>query len=267
MDLDKIYLGDAYKLIKQVPDKSIDLIVTDPPYQFRSGSGGGAFGTKKRSHEELEVALKSPSTINNPSVRRKIKNRFEISDISSGFDNSILDECCRVMKKINIYVWCSKNQLRQLIDYFDDKGCNIDLLTWHKENPLPTCNNTYLNDTEYCVFAREKGVRVYGRFETKRKYFVTCTNVRDKKLYHHPTIKPLDIIETLIYNSTQERERETILDPFIGSGTTAVASKRLGKHFIGFELNPNYYEIAIDRLNNVTQIDKKKEEEGQLSLF
>lgn len=58
-----------------------------------------------------------------------------------------------------------------------------------------------------------------------------------------------------------------MLDPFIGSGTTAVACKELNRQFIGFELNPKFYEIANDRLNDVTQVDKKKEEQGYMKLF
>ena len=57
-----------------------------------------------------------------------------------------------------------------------------------------------------------------------------------------------------------------MLDPFIGSGTTAVACKELNRQFIGFELNPKFYEIANDRLNDVTQVDKKKEQ-GYMKLF
>lgn len=58
-----------------------------------------------------------------------------------------------------------------------------------------------------------------------------------------------------------------MLDPFMGSGTTAVACKELNRQYIGFELNPKFYEIANDRLNDVTQVDKKKEEQGYMTLF
>lgn len=58
-----------------------------------------------------------------------------------------------------------------------------------------------------------------------------------------------------------------VLDPFMGSGTTAVACKELNRQYIGFELNPKFYEIANDRLNDVTQVDKKKEKNGYVKLF
>ena len=250
-----IYLGDCYELIKLVPDKSIDLVITDPPYEFVMGgkghselgnrkynnkgeiyaldtditkknigtgyqSGGGCFGTKKRAYHsqlaptdvsearkkyEKYVALhgKDEESERLRVIANAVENRENTSFISKGFDNSILDELCRVMKKINIYIWCNKNQLRQIIDYFDDKGCFIDLLTWNKTNPIPTCNNTYLSDIEYCVFAREQGVKVNGSVATKSKWFTSPCNVDDKKKYNHPTIKPLERIKQYVINSSE----------------------------------------------------------------
>lgn len=176
----------------------------------------------------------------------KDKHREDLRFVSKGFDFKVLDELLRVMKKVNIYVWCSKSQIKKLLNYFEDRSCNIDVITWHKTNPIPTCNNTYLNDTEYCIFAREKGVKLYGSYATKKKYYVTPTNVKDKKLYKHPTIKPLNIIENLIINSSLEND--TILDCFMGSGTTGVACKKLNRNFIGVELDNTYFDIAKKRI-------------------
>lgn len=135
----------------------------------------------------------------------------------------------------------------------------------HNCNPIPTCNNTYLSDTEYCIFARESGVKLGGSVATKKKYYVSECNVADKKLYDHPTIKPLHIIKNLIINSSEENE--IVLDTFLGSGTTAVACKELNRQYIGFELNEEFYEIAKNRLEGLTQEDRKKREQGQISLF
>lgn len=161
----------------------------------------------------------------------------------------LLDEFERVMKRTNIYIWCSKAQVNKLLTYYTDKGCSTDIITWHKTNPIPTCNNTYLNDTEYCIFAREKGVKLFGSYETKRKYYVSQTNVQDKKLYNHPTIKPLNIIQNLIINSSVEGQK--ILDPFMGSGTTGVACRLLNRKFIGIEIDSNYYKTAVERISKV----------------
>lgn len=295
MELNKIYLGDAYELIKQIPDKSIDLIVTDPPYQFDMGgnghspiglrktsskdeiynldtnrtkqnivTGGGCFGTKQRDYysefSETDVSKQRQEIIAND-VDNNNNTRF----ISEGISNEILKEFVRVMKKGNIYIFCNKNQLRQYFDFFGDLGWNLDLLVWNKTNCIPTINNTYLANLEYCVFAKESGTPLYGSYETKSKCYTSSCNKKDKDLFLHPTIKPLPFIKNLIINSSLEGG--VVLDPFMGSGTTAVACKELNRQYIGFELNPKFYEIANDRLNDVTQVDKKKEEQGYMKLF
>lgn len=244
--------GDCLELLGVVESHSVDLVVMDPPYDFRRGGSGGAFGEDKRSyHKEYEALLASTGRSKETERLRILSNASKaggnISGLHAGFDFKVLDGLCRVMKKINLYCWCSKLQLRPLLDYFEDKKCAIEVLTWHKTNPIPTCNNTYLSDTEYCIFAREKGVKLYGTYATKRKYYVTPCNVTDKKLFHHPTIKPLDIIKNLIINSS--KEGEIVLDPFMGSGTTGCAAKELGRDFIGFELDNRYFEIAKKRVD------------------
>lgn len=253
MDTNYIKLGDCLELLKEIPDNSIDLIVTDPPYEFQQGGGGGTFGSKNRSYHKEYISLYHEEDKNN-----------DLKFISKGFDLSLLDEFCRVLKKINIYIWCSKSQLGKIINYFEEKNCSIDLLTWHKTNPTPTCNNTYLSDTEYCIFAREKGVKLYGTYHTKKKYYITPINKSDKKLYNHPTIKPLKIIQNLIINSSNEGD--IVLDPFLGSWTTAVASKMLKRQYIGFEINKDYFEIAQKRIDNTLNITNE-DKLNQTTLF
>ena len=221
--------GDCLELLKDIPDKSVDLVVIDPPYEIASGGVGGCFGVEQRNYH-----------------KQVSKNE----NIKSGISKKLLDELVRVMKKVNIYIWCNKNQLRQYINYFEGLGATTDLLTWHKTNPVPTCNNKYLSDTEYLLYFRKDGVPLYGTYATKKKYYVTPKNKEDKKLYKHPTIKPLDIIKNLIINSSQEND--VVLDCFMGSGTTGVACKELNRDFIGIELDQNYYDIACERINKAS---------------
>ena len=258
-EIDNIYNEDCYKAFEKIPDKSIDLIVTDPPYMVET-QGAGFFGKKS---DEYSMNYKGKKAYTYGGERYVMK---EISNISDGFSENILDELCRVMKKINIYIWCSQKQLYLLINYFAiKKKCNWNLITWHKTNPIPACGNKYLTDTEYCLFFREKGVKIRGSFETKFTYYVTPLNSKDKKLYKHPTIKPLDIIKNFIINSSNEGD--TILDPFMGSGTTPVACVETNRHYIGFEIDKKYYEQAINRLKGVIKGDIEKINSGQMTIF
>lgn len=173
-----------------------------------------------------------------------------------------------------MYIWCSIKQVKGLFKYFEDKNVNHTILCWHKTNPVPACGNKYLTDTEYLLFFREKGVKIYGSYKTKFTYYVTPLNVEDKKKWEHPTIKPLPIIKNLIINSS--KENDVVLDCFMGSGTTGVACKGLNRNFIGIEIDKKYFNIAKKRIEEAEGIVEIKEEEkketpeaiiGQMTFF
>ena len=178
MELNKIWNGDCMEYMRQLPDGCVDLIVTDPPYLIESDGGGGCFGREKRAFHN------------------------EIANLKDGIGNDVLDEMLRVCRQPNLYLFCSKDQLPQYLNYAINHKLRWDLLMWHKTNPVPTCNNKYLSDTEYIVFMH-KGVKVGGNYSTKKKYWITSVNKNDKKNWKHPTIKPMEIVKTLIINSSQ----------------------------------------------------------------
>lgn len=264
-----IYLGDCYELIKMIPDKSIDLIYTDIPYQFLQSGGGGAFGYKNREYLNKirfwEEKMKSAKTKDEYTKARIQKEKHLVmentKDINTGIDWSILDEFVRVQKNIYIYIWCSKSQIPTLIKYFvEERNCNFDILVWCKTNCTPMTNNTFLPNIEHCLFFREKNNprRLEGEMAKKSKWYLSGTNVRDKKDFGHPTIKPLELVKRHIEIAT--KENDIVLDPFVGSGTTCKASQELNRQYIGFEIDEKYYKIAKDRLNGINA-------RGEISLF
>ena len=231
MELNDIYYGDAYELIKQIDDKSIDLIITDPPYDIQSIRGAGIMVSRNKGNFSREI---------------------EENGLDKGMDYAILDEFVRVLKKINVYIWCNKSMILPLLKYFvEEKKCNYEMIIWAKENPIPFCGTHYLVDKEYCLYFWEQGATIDIPFERARTVYLTKNNIEDKKNFKHPTIKNMKIIENLVANSSQTDE--VILDPFVGSGTTCVAAKRLGRKYIGFEINEKYYKIAKDRLQGWNQ--------------
>lgn len=236
-ETDHIYCEDSYMAIKELPDKCIDCIYTDVPYLFDNGGAG-----------KSELALRFA----------RLKNT-ELNDIIQGFNYDILDEFVRVMKNINIFLWCSKNQIPTILNYFLKFDVSYDILVWCKHNPTPIANNTWLPDIEYCLYFREKGkTKLNDGYELKSKWYDSPINKKDKDKFEHPTIKPLSLVKRHILHTTQPND--IVADFFIGSGTTCVASKDIGRHYIGFEIEPKWFKIAQDRLNCTTA-------NGQMSLF
>jgi len=241
LELNKIYLGDSYELIKEIPNNSVDLVYIDIPYEMQSGGkGGGAFGD--RIHNLI---------------------RRDMDNIIHGIDYKIFDELKRIMKKVNIFIWCNKQQILDVISNFKDYS--MEIIVWAKDNPTPFTNNVWLSDLEYCFYFRETGVKLNDGYELKSKFFKSPINKLDKDLFDHPTIKPLELVKRHILHTTQEND--TVLDAFLGSGTTAVACKETNRNYIGFEIYEPYYLIAQDRINNITQVERRAKDNGILDIF
>lgn len=237
--LNKITCGDCYELIKEIPDGSIDCIYTDIPYLYDRGGASQSPLSQRIKHEHNEV----------------------LADIRDGIDYSLLQEFMRVMKKVNCFIWCSKSQIYDILNFFlniDNREIFFEVLTWNKTNPTPATNGVWLPDIEYCLYFRESGVLLNDGYEHKSKWYVSPINKRDKDIFEHPTIKPLPLVRRHIMHTTSPND--IVLDCFMGSGTTAIACNEIGRQFIGFEIDPKWCNIANDRLNNI-------DTRGQISLF
>ena len=222
-----IKCGDCLELVKELPDNSIDLIVTDPPYLIENTHAGGG--------SEFSKSIQN------------MNDELSGNNIVSGFNSEILNEYIRVLKKINIYIWCNGKQIPQYLDYFVNRhNCSFDILIWNKTNALPTFNNKYLTDKEYCLYFRKGGYCSPASYEDAKTVYYQPINIIDKQQWKHPTIKPLNIIETIIKNSSVEGD--TILDCYMGSGTTGEACANTNRKFIGFEISDKWFKIAEERI-------------------
>ena len=233
-ELNQIYNEDSYEAIKKIPDNSIDCIYTDIPYLYQKGGKSGTlFG------------------------ERMVNLRKELEEISGGIDYKIFDDFIRISKKINIFIWCSQAQIQDIINFFNNDNINFNLLVWCKTNPAPK-NNSYNSDIEYCLHFREKNQPLNDGYYLKSKWYSSPINKDDKDEYDHPTIKPLELVKRHLAHATQPND--IVANFFLGSGTTCVASKELGRNYIGFEIDKGYYNIAVDRLNGINA-------NGQTSIF
>lgn len=218
-DNDSIIIKERYHLI--------DLILIDPPYVIKS---------LHKTQNAKNFSLR---------INKKID---EIKSFSNGFDFKIFDYFKKLQTATNIIIFCNKTLLIDLIRYFKDEQYLYEILIWHKTNPTPMINNTFLPDIEYILYVRDKKVKLYGGYNERIKVFSLPANINDKKQYKHPTIKPIEILNNLIKFST--KENDVVLDCFMGSGSTGVACKRNKRKFIGIEKDPKWYDIAKKRLND-----------------
>lgn len=238
-ELDNIYCADCYEAINDIPDRSVDLIVMDPPYQITN--------TQTRGKSDFSKSM------------QYMLDELEDGRFTESVRGVLFPQLVRVMKAINLYAWCNGTQIPMYLDYFF-KGlqCKFDIIVWRKTNAMPLFSNKYLTDKEYCLYFRKGGYCAPQTYEDAKTVYDYPINKRDKDKFSHPTIKPLEIISAIIRNSS--KEGDVVLDPFIGSGTTAVAAKNLNRHYLGFEIDPKWHKVATDRLNNI-------QANGQITIF
>lgn len=267
--INNVILGDCYQVIKDIPDKSIDCIYVDVPYLYIQ-HGGCKEGIAKRSAKrELELLGLEQKDYDDTKgfenlriARNKVRRdrNLQNQNLRDGFNyQEFIKEAFRVMKKCNMFIWCSRMQILDLMNEIH-KYCDstIDIMCWCKTNPIPTTNNNWLSDIEYCLYVRDKGVQLNSIYDCSSKWYVSPINQTDKSKFNHPTIKPLNFVERHIKNAT--KENDIVLDCFCGSGTTCVACKNTNRKYIGIEVNPKWHKVVVDRLNNI-------QANGQMTLF
>ena len=218
----KLWMGDCLELMKQIPDGSIDLIVTDPPYKIITGGDGNGKN----------------------SVRPKgiLSGNLELMKCIPKF-NEWLPECFRVLKNGThaYFMINSKNLIEMLIDV-QEAGFKIhNILIWKKNNCTPS--QYYMKNCEYIIFCR-KGRAKYINDMGGSKTVHDFNNILGNKF--HPTEKPIELMKFYVNNSSNEND--IVLDPFMGSGSTGVACVNTNRKFIGIEMDENYFSIAQNRI-------------------
>ena len=214
MEYDYIERGDCLKLMKFLPDNSVNLTLTDIPYDGVNRASNG-----------LRVLDKSKA------------------DIITFNLNEFLEEVYRVTKG-TIIIFCGQNQLSEIFDYFKVKDGTVRQLIWKKTNPSPmNGQHIYLSGIENAIWFKKRG-SVFNAHCKNTVFEYPCG--RSKV---HPTEKNHDLLKELILDNSNEND--IIFDPCLGSGTTAICSVELNRHYIGFELDTQYYDIACKRLDEV----------------
>lgn len=236
MSIVNLYNDNCIEAMKKIEDDSIDLIVTDPPYNL------GNF------MKDRDTNLK------------KMRDNF-FAD--AGWDNMEFDEwldsmddffesSARVMKKGgSIIVFMAIIKVESVIKLAEKHGFYYKTTgIWHKTNPMPrNMNLHFVNSTEaWIYFTYETRTGTFNNNGAMLHDFIetSVTPNGERKYGKHPTQKPESLMQHFV--DVLSDEDDWILDPFMGSGSTGVAAKRGNRNFIGIELSKDYFDIASQRI-------------------
>lgn len=223
--------GECMQVLRNIQDNSVDCIFTDLPYKQEFSGGRGSLAAKRK-------------------IYTKIKKYGSNKDLDY---NDIFSLCLEKLKAVNFFSFCDKETKYELITIAKNHGFGYKELCFCKTSPTPLCNNQWLPDVEYGVHIF-KELKVMGNYKTKRSFWV-MDNFREDGI-QHPTAKKVSVCEQILENIT--KEGDLVLDPFSGSGTTAIACHRLKRRFICIEKDREYWLKSCERF---------KSEQAQLQLF
>ena len=202
-------------ILREMKSESFDLVLTDIPYGEVNRESNGLRNLDK-SHADITT--------------------FDLHEL--------INELCRITSG-SIYVFCGIEQVSNIRKYMRENGLSTRQCVFEKTNPSPMNGNSiWLSSIENIVFGKKKG----ATFNEHCKGAVFRFPNGSSKI--HPTEKPLKLIKYLMQASSNEGD--WVLDPFLGSGTTAVAAHELGRNCVGIELQEEYYLAAKKRVDDVS---------------
>ena len=225
-----VWRGDSRDLLGRLPDASVDLICTDPPYNLGTYSTGN-----------IEMAW------------RKAFNNDVAAWDQLPFDPAAwLAEFRRVLKPTGtVFAFTSYNLLGRWHEIFDPAFDTFQFVVWHKTNPPPKLRRAgFLNSCELIVACWDSGHTWNFTRQRDMHNFIEspiCAGRERLKNPVHPTQKPLRVLRQLI--EWGSRPGDLVLDPFMGVGSTGVAALELGRRFVGIELDGDYVDAARRRLD------------------
>jgi len=216
-----LYNGDCRDVFNGIDSESIDLLVTDCPYKTISGGSttiiGGIFANKDVKQGRMFK-----------------HNNIEFSEW--------LPEVYRVLKQgTHAYIMVNERNIAKLQAEAEKCGFKfVNILIWDKNTVTP--NRYYMKQTEYILMLRKGPARTINNPGTSN--VIKVKNIVGNKT--HPTEKPVELLKVLIENGSSRGD--TVLDPFMGTGSTGEACIQTGRKFIGIEIDREYYNIAENRL-------------------
>jgi site-specific DNA-methyltransferase (adenine-specific)/modification methylase len=230
-----LFNANSLEKMKSLPDSSIDLILTDPPYNIGEHSTGN---------------MKMPG-------RKEINNDIAEWDRGDFDPASLKEEFMRILKpKGNIMAFCNYNIIGQYHKTFDPLFDTFTFFIWHKTNPIPKFREAgFLNSCEMVVCMWNKGHtwNFWGQSEM-HNFFESpiCQGKERLQSPCHPTQKPVKLLSHLLQIASNEGD--VILDPFMGVGSTGEAALTNNRKFIGIELDKEYFKASEKRIKGLKTV-------------
>ena len=235
--LNKTTNWDQQTLTKTINDNSIDLIITDPPYEFINKNPVWWWFMDEKNKTHLKQLNKSFWMSFNP--------------------KNFLKESKRILKKMNMFVFTNNNLVYEYLDFANQNNYRYNIHVMRKTNPVPTFKWKFLDDLEYIIHIFESW-RPFNSDQGYKNYFrdnqiTTHQIAKGNKLYSHPTTKPEWIFEK--YIKICSKEWDLVFDPFMWSWTTWVCAKKNWRNFIWFEINEKFTKTANERIRWLELLD------------
>jgi len=256
----KIINGDALKVLKKIPDESVDLVFADPPYNMSKKKG---LAWKYSKHVTMQEDW----------------DMFSKDDFFK-FNKEWLEECFRVLKHGGS-LWISGSfhniyQMGFIIQQFHQDIKINNSIVWFKPNAQPNISCRFFTEsTEHLIWASKNGNNKKWKFnyqdtkeliednlnpkgkQTRNVWSIPLTPRKEKWAGEHPTQKPEELLRRIILSCTDKGDM--VLDPFLGSGTTSAVAKMLDRNSIGIEKDKKYLDIIKNRLKTDQKTLTKEE--------
>lgn len=233
---------DCFSVLKEIPSHSVDLILTDPPYNIAKYSTGNMkFDWRADRNNDLA--------------------EWDLAELKPEL---LVNEFKRILSpKGNIFIFCSYNILGEYHKVFDPLFDTFQFMVWHKTNPVPNFRkSSFLNSCELIVACWNKGHTWNFTAQNDMHNFIETgicmgkERIKDKNgKAVHPTQKPLAVLEKII--KIASNENDIVLDCFNGVGSTGEAALRLNRRYLGIEIEKNYTDITNQRLSKVIGNNKR----------
>lgn len=254
MKTNEIYLGDCVEVMKKkIDSESVDLIFADPPYNL-SGNGLQWKGNKTGGDWFM---------VNEAWDKMTAPEYLKFSRLWLGISHKVLKH------NGSIYIACSYHNIGEIIMTLKQLQFEVkNIITWYKTNAMPNMTRrVFTHSTEFIIWAVKGKNWVFNYTELKELNPEKQKDGRSKQMRDlwslplvqgkerlrgednralHPTQKPEEMLKRIIIASSNKND--VVLDPFLGSGTTAVVAKELGRQYIGIEKEAMYFEASKKRL-------------------